>query len=75
MSFFTDAGVCCYNMRYVHVSGKEGGEYILHITILLSASTPAVHDTAKLDSLPSFAAPESQQVRHCKMPASADLEG
>ncbi len=59
-------------MLYVYVSGKEGGEYILHITILLSASTPAFHDTAKLDSLLSFAAPESQQVYLCKTP---DLDG
>jgi len=44
----------------------------LHITILLTASSPAFHDTAELDSLLSFAAPESQQVYHCKMP---DLDG
>jgi len=53
-------------------SGREGEEYILHITILLTASSPVFHETAKLDSLLSFAAPESQQVYHCKMP---DLDG
>ncbi|KAL0037154.1 hypothetical protein WJX79_002909 [Trebouxia sp. C0005] len=60
---YTDRG---FDIRDVgsgmtHAYGREGGEYILHITILLSASIPAVHDTAKLESLLSFATPESQQ--------------
>ncbi|DBA77599.1 TPA: hypothetical protein ACH3X1_009399 [Trebouxia sp. C0004] len=57
-----------------HAYGREGGEYILHITILLSASTPAFHNTAKLDSLLSFAAPESQQAFSCSDSISSSTD-
>lgn len=47
----------------LNCSGIDGEAYILYITVLLSAKLQAVHDTARLESLPCGAS-ETPQVWH-----------
>lgn len=48
----------------LNCAGSDGEAYILYITVLLSAKLQAVHDTARLESLPSCGASETPQVWH-----------
>ena len=61
--------VCMVTKNLCACSGEQAEAYVLFITILLSAKTPAVISTAELDSQLCLGAYDSQQVCHpCSTP-------